>query len=377
LRRFLDPVTAWGLATLVAVSATLIALYALERAYESPCRRWLGWHFAALYVAILAEFGVAWVVLAAGIYGVVRFWKEPAARQLLPRWVLGQLAAAGIYVWLFLLVVRPVWKRMAPEPLITAYLHGSFPSPEQSLMGFLARGVLKQFSYIAGGIPAGLLALVLAAAGLACWYRRGDRRIFLVVGVYLTAAGALLRFFPFGRTRHSVLVGLIGLAAVGAGIDWVARWRPLAGRAVLALLLVLGFAFPLRDETNIWWKNWEKARLDRALERTMEVIPAGESLLTDDESVHMLRSRYLPRGERREYPNSLPPIAGHPLLCINGFEWSGVADETIRRAFDEPRKPKWILDMGFGVESLRTRAPQLGVTPIVDEPGVLFLGRVP
>ena len=88
--------------------ATLMAVYTLDRALEKSSRKWLVWHFLALFVAILSEFGVAWFALAAGLYSHAAFARQPAARGLLPVWLGGQCLAAVLYLVLDILVVKPV-----------------------------------------------------------------------------------------------------------------------------------------------------------------------------------------------------------------------------------------------------------------------------
>lgn len=161
LRRFVSPLPAWGLATMVGVAPNLVllsiqlrgyslamfgtvfALYALERAFAERSRRWMVGHFLALAIAILSEFSAAWVTLAAGLYGVARFWKEPATRTLLPVWLSGQITAAGLYAALFVLVVKPLVQQQSVIDTVQSYLAGAFPREGQSLLLFAAVGVLK------------------------------------------------------------------------------------------------------------------------------------------------------------------------------------------------------------------------------------------
>jgi len=169
---------------------------------------------------------VAWFALAAGLYAIAVFVRQPASRALLPIWAGGQCLAALSYVALFFLVVRPVAENTDAPGLIATYLKGAFPQPGQNPIVFFLIGAAKQLINIAGGAAGAIILGLFGSVGLAAWYRSGDSRWVMVTGIYLTAIGAYAKFFPFGMSRHSVLIGLLSLAAAGAGIDALGQvWR--------------------------------------------------------------------------------------------------------------------------------------------------------
>ncbi len=387
LRRFLTTGTAWGLAALVAVSpnlvllsiqlrgyavamlGTVLALYALDRAIAERSRRMLVWHFAALLLAILSEFGAVWVLLAAGLYGVAVMARRQECRVLLPVWVAGQCALAGVMGMLYLFILRVVTEALPVHKLLAGYLHASIPAEGQNPLAFVAIGVWKQFAYLSSSWAAGLAAGALAAAGLWVWWRRADERFVLVTAVFLPAAAALAMLHPFGRTRHTVLTGLVALAAMGAGIELLGRYRVwLAAAAAVTLCLL-----PTPDSMNVPTGYGERAGWERALDQMVAAIPDGTTVLTDRETSLMLQTRLVPRGERRLKSAGFR-YKGWSVVSPRAFDWKALRTEQILAI--APAGPVWVIDMGFSVDNLKERAPTLGLTAVIDVPGVLYAARL-
>lgn len=390
LRRFLSPSTAWGLAALVAVSPNLVllsiqlrgystamlgtalALYTLDRAFEERSRRRLGWHFAALLMAVLSEFGAVWVVLAAGLYGAAMLARRVDTRRLFPLWAAGQMAMAAVLGALYYFVVRVVTAAFPTQKLLAGYLHGSVPAPGQNPLVFVGIGIWKQFAYAGSSWALGLLAAVLAAAGMWVWWRKGEERLVLVTAVFLAVGAALAMIFPFGRTRHTVLIGLVGLAATGVGLEQLGRWKAVVAVMAAAALCLL----PTPDAQNIRTDSWERVRWERAIQQVESAVPEGATTLADLETFWMWQTALQPRGIRqlKSTHKRQMNFGGRRVVSAGVFDWLTLpAEEILARA---PAGPVWIVDMGFDAESVKARARELGLTAVVDEPGVLYLGRL-
>jgi len=321
---------------------------------------------------------VAWFALAAGLYAIAVFVRQPASRALLPIWAGGQCLAALSYVALFFLVVRPVAENTDAPGLIATYLKGAFPQPGQNPIVFFLIGAAKQLIYIAGG-PAGAIILGLfGSVGLAAWYRSGDSRWVMVTGIYLTAIGAYAKFFPFGMSRHSVLIGLLSLAAAGAGIDALGQvWRG-ARVAVTGVLVTLAIFNSVPDVHNIDLDFWQKDRWERAWVLVDEAVPAGSTLLADGEATDMLRHRFMPRDQRRVGTRNPRTVIykGQLVTTVARGDWAIISTPVIEAAIQETSGSVWLIDTGFNVDALKSRQLELGIATVVDEPGVLYLGRL-
>jgi len=389
MRQFLSPVTAWGLAAFIAVSpnlvllsiqlrgypmailGSLLALYALDRAFAESSRRMLAWHFVALYMAILSEFGAVFVVVAAGLYGIAVLVRRPAMRTLLPVWLAGQVAGVILYALLYVYLVRVISMQFPATDMFTSYMRAAFPVESNNWLLFFAAGTVKQFAYVGSSWFFGVAGTLLAAAGLAVWTRRRDERVVLVAAVFLAVVGAIASVHPYGRSRHTALIGLVGLAAVGAGIELCGRWR-----WVPALLSAAALIVPVMDPHNIPNIQWDKGRWDGAMARMEQAMPEGTALMADRETLHMMKARLLPREKRRIKVRKAGDFLfkGRVVLETATFDWRGMTGAEILAM--APAGPVWIVDMGFDAESVKAREQELGLTAVVDEPGVFYLGRL-
>ncbi len=395
LRRWMHPVTAWGLGLLAAFAPSLVllsiqlrgyslalaaitaALYTLDRAFAETSRRWLWLHFAALSVAILAEFMTAWIALALGLYGILRLLREPALRPLVAPWVAGQTACAGIYAALYWIVVRPVLERTNAPELIQTYLRGGFPQPGENLLVFLAAGSFKQAVYFAGSLPGGLLAAGLILLGLGIWLQQRDSRALLILALALTAAGAMAQFYPYGRSRHTVAIGLVCLGALGAGVEVLARRWPVARWALPSLLLALSFFAPLPDVHNIDLAGWSKPSWDRSVDEMRRRVPSGATILADDEAFQMLQANFSPRNLRYQASGAAHQLQlEHFTVKSLVWEWRNTPVSWVTEEARHTTGGVWLIDTGFDIGAAKAHATKLGAETVWEQPGVMYLARL-
>jgi len=395
LCRWLHPVTAWGLAALLAFTPNLvllsvqlrgysmallgiaIALYALDRALAESSRRWLLIHFAALVIAILAEFMTAWIALAMGLYGLLRLAREREIRSLLPVWLAGQSGCAGLYAVLYVFIIRPLVDRTNAPQLIQTYLSGAFPQAGENLLVFTAVGSSKQIVYLTGSLAGGVLAACFLFIGLGLWLRQRDSRALLVISLCLATAGAIAGFYPFGRTRHTVAIGMVCLSAIGIGIDILGkRWKTVRWAAP-ATLLAISFLVPWPDIHNIAIERWSNHRWRHSLTELQRLVPPGATILADDEALQMLQAYLAPRNDRfrtTDQPNSL--ALGNFTVKSIEWEWRRVCTEWVAQQSATATGSVWVVDSGFDIWAAKRRATEAGAEAMIDEPGVLFLARL-
>lgn len=377
LRRHVHVVTAWGLATLIAVlpnfvlltvqirgyaialAAIVAAMIALDKAFDTLSRRWLVWHFVFLYIAILSEFMIVWAAIGLGCYALM----HPSIRSLLRVWAAGQVVALALYGALYVSVVVPIAGEQRTETLIQAYLAGAFPASGQNLFVFAGTGIFKQFVYLGGGIPAGAVAFVLADAAIGVWLWRRDSRALLCLMPFVAIAGAVLRVYPFGRSRHTVVIGVICLLAIAASIDWLGRRYRLMRWGIPAVLLCLGLAFPMVDIHNIPTEEWKAERLARLEVALREKVPAGANVIVDRETYRLFEFRAVPRSQRAYRRGGRDP------LPVNQFMMRAAP-----RGSELEGGGYWVLDAGFAQHDLK---PPAGAIVEYDDPGVAVLYRVP
>lgn len=395
LRLGMHPITAWGVAAIVAFTPNLVllsiqlrgysmalfgiaaALYALDRAFADQSRRWLLFHFAALIFAILSEFVTAWIALAMGLYGLSRFFREPGTRRLVPVWAAGQAVGMGLYALLYSFILSSVTGGRETQYLIDTYLRAAFPQAGQNPLVFVSVGAFKQIVYIVGSIPGGAIAACFLIFAVVHWVRQRDSRLLIIAALGFAAVGGLAYLYPFGRSRHSVAIGMVTLYAIGAGIDMLsARWRHLRWAAPAALL-AFAFLVPMRDINNPTVANWNKARWNRAVSELLERVPPGATILADQEALQMFQAQFAPRNDRFRRDGRRNTLnVKHLTLKARRWDWQRIDAEWVNTEAALASGSVWLLDTGFVVDTARIRSEELGAETVIDEPGVLYLSRL-
>lgn len=242
------------------------ALLALERALDEDRWQWMVAYSVLLCLCILSDYSMAFFVGAAGVYCLLRIANRPGAVKA--AWAAGQLAAAALYGALFVMQVRSLSGGGIERAAVSGWLYGAFPRPGE-MWAFPFVNTVKPFAYLMASIPAGAVALAMfvAAAALLCTGRTGSDRgkarglaALLVVPFLLNMAGAYSHFFPYGRSRHSLVVGLF--AACGVGIFVETLPRRLAITVLWGALLL----------TPIWYKAADRDQQNIAPDRNQKVL---------------------------------------------------------------------------------------------------------
>ncbi len=149
--------------------------------------------------------------------------------------------------------------------------------------------------------------------------------------------------------------------------------------APIGVRLTLAIFASTPDIHNPVFAHWQKARWESAWQQMVEAIPAGATLLADRETTEMLRLRLMPRDQRRVRTGNPRTVVykGQFVTTVRPTEWERTPTEAIRAAIRETQGPVWSIDAGFTVGWLGSRRKELGITTVMDEPGVLYLGRLP
>jgi hypothetical protein len=218
------------------------ALWALEQALAvgSKARLWLFTVLGAL--ALSSQYSALLFLAGAFVYAAVRIGTgRPPARFLLV-WAAGQLILAALLVFY---VVTHISKLRGSPPEREAHdiwLPESFLKEGQSAAAFLARRTLSLFQYFFSTSPGGAVALALFVGGVAWLAARRRPVVFLLaLPLALTAAGGLLAVYPYGGTRHDVVLALFAVSGTGVALARLAGDRLWAALAVAAALV--GSAF--------------------------------------------------------------------------------------------------------------------------------------
>ncbi len=329
------------------------AMVALERCIESRQRRWMAVYTLGLVGSIGSHYGAAPLLVAFGLYAPCRLYASGQLRQLGPAWVVSQLVTLA---WCGgLLYENGFSVRFARN---AEYLNAFKFDPErETLLRFLARSTHGAMifatgsavvAYVAGGfVLVGLLRPMFARAG------RAADALWLFVPLLLNVIGALVRYMPWGNTRHiTAMLAVLG-AAYGIGLATLLprrRWLTLLAAGSTAGVLYLAAETPAE---RIVRPPADMQDLLRYLER--QVRP--QDLLVIDGGTYPVLA-YYHRDQPPEpwpvyYPRVLPGTATRPQL-LTVREWQFQADTWWPKVMDELRehdipagKHVWVLSVGW------------------------------
>lgn len=167
-----------------------------------------------LWLCILSDYSMAWFVGAAGVYCLLRL--KGSSGRVRATWAAGQLVALALYGFLFAIQIGNFRGGTTEQAAVSVWLRAGFPQTG-GMLAFPFVNTVKQFAYLMASVPAGMVASVLFAAALFLLWtgRTGIERsksralaVLIVVPFLLNIAGAYAHLFPYGRSRHTLVIGL-------------------------------------------------------------------------------------------------------------------------------------------------------------------------
>jgi len=335
-----------------------VALVLLEEALDTARTSYMVWFHVFLYLAILTEYCVIWIVASMGVYALCRLWRHQAARGLRVVWLLGQTGAFLLCLFLFYTQIA----RLSRGDLQAAYstwLRDMFPQSNDSPALFALRGTLRQFLYLfQHRWPARVAAIVFSFGLYKLWKGKSAVHVLLLALPFGLAAGAaIVHMFPYGPSRHTSVLCILIVAGLGCAIQSVAKNRMLPVlTAALPLVIIwnlfsidLGFAIP-RDRRQL-------SSMREAVMFLENTVPPGSVIVTDQGTDVML-GYYLGCPSFEFYDSNdfyySRRCRGLQFIAAPDFQFSGTG--PLRAAFIQARarfhsdKPVWAAAGGWHID---------------------------
>jgi hypothetical protein len=284
------------------------SLLVLEGGLESGRWQNMAFYSILLWLAILSDYSAAWFVGAAGVYVLLRLRPLPtAAREV---WIAGQFLALVLYGALFAVQIsRFSSDSFVAQDALGGWLRNEFPQAGQ-MLSFPLTHTLGQFEFLLASAPLGWLgAGLFAAAIFLLWTgqtslersRARPLALLLVLPFLLGIAGAYAHKFPYGATRHTILLGLFG--AVGMAICCGSLPGRIALPAVWGMLLLAPLWSLVDVKKDIPPDRHQKWQLVQCLDYMRTAIPPGSLIFTERETLNVL-AYYLGHDQRLPEPGA-------------------------------------------------------------------------
>ncbi len=334
------------------------ALLAFEKAVDGggPKAIWI-FNFL-LWACIFSDYSMAWFAGGMAICAVLRLRRAPAAAKA--GWWAGQAVAMGMYGILLRVQIRPFLSVNFHD-----WLHFAFPRAGNRLTFPIVNSV-KQFVYLMDSkVLGGLAAAVFAGAVVLLWTgRAGVERqksralaLLLTVPFPLAIAGAYAHIFPFGPTRHTLVIGMFG--AIGIAIA-AGKLRPGAATATLWGMLALS---PLwlwlapDDPEDIPSNRNRRELMIQARDYMRASIPPGALIFSNGETLLIL-SYYLGDRYRLDVPTKFfeTDLGGRWRVAVRDYTFDtldlyNARLHEFRERYGIPaRAPVWVVVGGGNVD---------------------------
>lgn len=286
-------------------------VYWFEIGIEKDSAAWIAASATALCLALLTHYSALIFAAATGIYGVLRLWQMPLRKATIGVWVAGQAVALAICAGLLEIQILPLRRSGVPSEIASTWLRTSiFRSSQDHVFPFALSKTVRLFRYFFSHGTIGVLGLLLFLYGVWVLGRRGGVRsnrafaVLLALPFLITLATAFGGIYPYGGTRHDMLLVIFAIAGIAIGLDGlIFRAFQIRGRAAkcaaLALALLLCNLFPSPSGPAIRPRNQNRKLMSEVMD-FLRLQPSDSVLLTDYQSGLVL-SYYL-CGKHTELP---------------------------------------------------------------------------
>ncbi|MBO0911458.1 MAG: glycosyltransferase family 39 protein [Acidobacteria bacterium] len=275
------------------------SLYFLERAVKRNSLPWMALSAAFLDLALLTHYSALIFLAAAGAYALVVLRKKPKTRAAIA-WIGGQTSALAISLLLFETQVLKLRESGLPSEIRATWLRSSIFHPgEDRVLWFAWTRTLRLFRYFFSHGTVGVAGLFLFLFSLVAILRRsksdssGPAReiaLVLVLPFAITLGAAIAGVYPYGGSRHDVLLALFAVPGVAIGLDQLRTGKveaPWLKPAVIAAALVLSNLFPSPAGPYIRPRNQRRELMDEAI-RALRSLAPGSVVVTDAQGAPVL-----------------------------------------------------------------------------------------
>jgi hypothetical protein len=356
-------------------------LYFLECALQAnpiPCMLLSAF---SLYLAILTHYSALIFAAAVGLYAIFRLLQNKSRPILIIVWIIGQIGALAICAFLFESQISKLQQSGLPSEIASTWMRTSiFHAGQDHALAFAWSKSLRLFRYFFSNGTVGFLGFLLFLCGIAflLWsvrrnFRGSERAVALLLLLpFLIGLGtAFAGIYPYGGTRHDVLLSLLAFTGIAIGLDRLStklgrhsKWLPFA---LVACALVIGNLFPSPTGPYIRPKNQARQFMQSAIGSLHSLTP--EAIIFTDAQGSMVLNYYLcgenlalafaPGTESQQ----LFQCGSHPVLTLNtaaGFDradfprqlahaWEGIPGTATLYLFQsgwiDDREQDWLAEL--------------------------------
>jgi 4-amino-4-deoxy-L-arabinose transferase-like glycosyltransferase len=326
-------------------------LYGSERALHNDTQNSVRWIFlsaVALYLALLTHYSAMIFAAAVGLYGLLSLLRKKWPARLSSAWILVQAGALAICAFLYESQISKLRESGVPSEIAATWLRSSlFQSGQNHLASFAWTNTLRLFRYFFSHGTIGVLGFALFGFGIGAllWpYRNGEPNprnrelaILLAVPFLITFLLAIAGVYPFGGTRHDVVLAIFAVSGISIGFDRLPRGgsgakAKLVKAVLLASAVLVCNFYPSPSGPYIRPHNQRRDLMQQAIS-SIKSLPSGSVIFTDAQG-SMVLNYYLCE-DAMAMPFT-PQKRSLKLRCGNYYVVTSMAAQT---GFDRDRFP--------------------------------------
>jgi hypothetical protein len=268
---------------------------ALEDSAHKPVRRML-LSSAALYLALLTHYSAMIFAAVIGVYGVLTLVRKRWPAKLTIAWILCQAGALAVCIFLYESQISKLRQSGVPSEIAASWLKGSIFEPGQkNLANFAWSNTLRLFRYFFSHGTIGVIGFALFVFAIVSLIlldrnsefksRNRELAILLAAPLVITLILAIAGVYPYGGTRHDVLLAVFAISGISIGLDRLPLGSHSASaqvvKAVLlaSAMLICNF-FPAPSGPYMRPHNQRQELMHQAI-RSMKSLPPESVIFTD------------------------------------------------------------------------------------------------
>jgi uncharacterized membrane protein len=292
------------------------ALWSLDRAFERNSAREMLLFGAFLCLAIFTQYSAIWAAAAMGIYALVRIFFGELKKAAIFAWMASQVCALAILGWLWATHISKLHNGAMESVAVSGWLRTEYFQVSEHVFRFALRATADVFLFLMQRKLENSLALMPLGIAMTLFFLFGvvlllanradgaetNPRSLKIFGIFMLLpfvagyAGALLRLYPYGGSRHVAYLAPFAMAGIAFGIAWMSRRAFWAGIVATAALLIACNAGAYTPE-YLAGADQARGQMVQAVKYLGETAPAGSVILVDYNSSLVMRYYLCSGGE--------------------------------------------------------------------------------
>jgi 4-amino-4-deoxy-L-arabinose transferase-like glycosyltransferase len=333
-------------------------LYSLRRALENDGEnsvRWMAFSAAALSLALLTHYSAMIFAAAVGVYALASVLREKWPVKLTSAWTVGQACALAVCVFLYESQISKLRRSGLPSEIAATWLRSSiFQHGRDHLATFAWTRTLRLFRYFLSQGTIGIVGFGLFVFAIVVLFwpdnrdevrsRKREMAILLAVPFLVTLALAVAGIYPYGGTRHDVLLAIFAIPGIAIGLDRLPIAPPASSEKFLKPFL-LGAAmlicnlFPSPSGPYIRSENQRRELMRQAIS-SLRSLPPDSVLFTDAQGSMVLNYYLCEEAMALPFTPEKPPLK---LRCGSYYVLTSMATPAgfDRATFSELLSNAW------------------------------------